>query len=41
LQGLGRRAGCDGFGPDEGVRVAVADDPQVEVVAARPRVSMV
>jgi hypothetical protein len=32
LQGLGWRAGCDGLGPDDGVRVAVADDLQVEVV---------
>ena len=32
LQGLGRGAGCDCFGSDEGVRVAVADDLQVEVV---------
>ena len=32
LQDLGRRAGCDGFGSDEGVRVAVADDLKVEVV---------
>ena len=32
LQHLGRGAGCDGVGSDEGVRVAVADDLQVEVV---------
>ena len=32
LQGLGWGAGCDGFGSDEGVRVAVADDLKVEVV---------
>ena len=29
---LGRGAGCDGVGSDDGVRVAVADDLQVEVV---------
>ena len=33
LQGLGRRAGCDGLGSNDGVRVAVADDLKVEVVA--------
>jgi hypothetical protein len=33
LQSLGRRAGRDGLGPDDGVRVAVADDLHVEVVA--------
>jgi hypothetical protein len=32
LQGLGWGAGCDGFGSGEGVRVAVADDLQVEVI---------
>ena len=32
MQGLDRGAGCDGLGPNEGVRVAVADDLQVEVV---------
>ena len=32
LQDLGRRARCDGLGSDDGVRVAVADDLQVEVV---------
>ena len=32
LQGLGRCAGCDGFGANECVQVAVADDLQVEVV---------
>ena len=32
LQHLGRRARCDGVGSDEGVRVAVADDLEVEVV---------
>ena len=31
-EGLGRGAGCDGVGSDEGVRVAVADDLQVEVI---------
>ena len=29
---LGGGAGCDGFGSDDGVRVAVADDLQVQVV---------
>ena len=29
---LGRGAGCDRVGSDEGVRVAVADDLEVEVV---------
>ena len=32
LQRLSRRAGCDDFGPDDAVRVAVADDLEVEVV---------
>jgi hypothetical protein len=32
LQGLGRCARCDGLGSDEAVRVAVADDLQVDVV---------
>ena len=32
LQRLGRRARCDGLGSDESVRVAVADDLEVEVV---------
>jgi len=32
VQGLGRRAGCDSVGSDDGVRVAVADDLEVEVV---------
>ncbi|HTF40316.1 MAG TPA: hypothetical protein VK754_06960, partial [Propionibacteriaceae bacterium] len=32
LQRLGRSWGCDGFGPDHSVRVAVADDLEVEVV---------
>ena len=32
LQRLGRGARCDGVGSDEGVRVAVADDLEVEVV---------
>ena len=41
MQGLGRGAGCDGLGPNDAVRVAVADDLKVEVVGARPRVSMV
>jgi hypothetical protein len=36
LQGLGRCAGCDCFGPDEGVRVAVADDLKVEMVGDPP-----
>ena len=34
LQRLGRCARCDGVGSDEAVGVAVADDLQVEVVAA-------
>ncbi len=29
---LGGGAGCDGFGSDDGVRVAVADDLQIQVV---------
>jgi hypothetical protein len=32
LQRLGRRARCDGLGPNDGVGVAVADDLEVEVV---------
>jgi hypothetical protein len=32
LQSLGWRAGCEGVGSDEGVRVAVADHLQVEVI---------
>ena len=41
LQGLGRGAGCDGLGPDDAVRIAVADDLEVEVVGGLSRVSMV
>jgi hypothetical protein len=32
LEQFGWGAGCDGFGSDEGVRVAVADDLQIEVI---------
>jgi hypothetical protein len=32
LEQLARGAGCDGLGSDDGVRVAVADDLEVEVV---------
>ena len=32
LQRLGRRVECDGVGSDDAVRVAVADDLEVEVV---------
>jgi hypothetical protein len=33
LQDLGSRAGRDCFGADDGMRVAVADDLQVDVIS--------